>query len=62
MILFQDALIKIKKDQQKTETIVGDLNEITTQQVEKFCKMAVDIGSGDSRQEAAQNTFILDTP
>lgn len=37
------------------------LIEITTQQVEGFCKMAVDIGSGESWQRAVQNTVATDT-
>jgi hypothetical protein len=59
--LFDGCLYKIKKDQQKIESILGDLNEITTQQVETYCKMAVDIGFGKSWQEAVQRSFSADT-
>ena len=49
-----------KNNQQKIKTVMGDLNEITTMHVDGFCKMAVDIGSGESWQEATQNTFVFD--
>ena len=59
--LFDGCLYKIKNDERKAENIIGELNGIVTQQVEKFCKMAVDIGFGKSWKEAVQNTFIFDT-
>ena len=59
--LFDGCLYKIKSDQQKTESIIGGLNEFASQQVEGFCKMAVDIGSGDSWQGAVQNIVATDT-
>lgn len=54
--LFDGCLYKMKIDQQKIEIIVGDLNEIVTQKIDKFCKMAVDIGFGASWHEAVQNS------
>jgi DNA polymerase-1 len=60
--LFDGCLYKIKCQKENTTRIAGGLNEIVTQQVEGFCKMAVDIGSGDSWKEAVENTVILDTP
>jgi DNA polymerase-1 len=59
--LFDGCLYKIKTDEQKIESIIGELNEIVTQQVEKFCKMAVDIGFGKSWQEAVQRSLFSDT-
>jgi DNA polymerase-1 len=59
--LFDGCLYKIENDQQKMENIMGDLNEVTSQQVEGFCKMAIDIGCGDSWQGAVQNTVATDT-
>ncbi len=59
--LFDGCLYKIKNDQQKIENIMGELNEIASQQVEGFCEMAVDIGSGDSWQGAVQNTVATYT-
>jgi DNA polymerase-1 len=59
--LFDGCLYKIKSDQQKLENIMGDIIEITTQQVEGFCKMAVDIGSGESWQGAVRNAVTADT-
>ena len=56
--LFDGCLYKIKRDQQKIEKIMGDLNEIVTQQVETFCKMAVDIGFGKSWKEAVQRSLF----
>ena len=58
--LFDGCLYKVRNDQQKIKIIMGDLHEIVTQQVEEFCKMAVDIGSGISWQEAVQNTVDFD--
>jgi DNA polymerase-1 len=58
--LFDGCLYKIKNDERKIENIIGELNEIVAQQVENFCKMAADIGTGDSWQEAVQNTFVFD--
>ena len=58
--LFDGALYKIKCQKENIAEIIGGLNEIATQQVEKFCKMAADIGSGESWQEAVQNTFVFD--
>jgi DNA polymerase-1 len=58
--LFDGCLYKVKRDQQKIEKIMGDLNEIVTQQVETFCKMAVDIGFGNSWQEAVQRSLFSD--
>ena len=54
--LFDGCLYKIKNDERKAENIIGELNEIVTQQVEKFCKMAVDIGFGKSWQEAVHSS------
>jgi DNA polymerase-1 len=59
--LFDGCLYKIKNDQQKIENIMGDLNEVASQQVEEFCKMAVDIGSGESWQGAVQNSVTTIT-
>ena len=59
--LFDGCLYKIKRDQQKIENIKENLIEITTQQVNGFCKMAVGIGSGDSWQGAVQNVVATDT-
>ena len=58
--LFDGCLYKIKTDERKIENIIGELNEIVAQQVENFCKMAADIGTGESWQEAVQNTIIFD--
>ena len=58
--LFDGCLYKIRKDRQKIANIIGDLNEIATQQVETFCKMAVDIETGTSWQDAVQNTCVFD--
>jgi hypothetical protein len=57
--LFDGALYKIKCQKENTAKIIGGLNEIATQQVETFCKMAVDIGSGKSWQDAVQKTGII---
>lgn len=54
--LFDGGLYKIKNDQQKIGNIMEGLIEISTEQVEGFCKMAVDIGSGNSWQDAVQNS------
>ena len=54
--LFDGCLYKFKNDERKIENSIGELNEIVTQQVEKFCKMAVDIGFGKSWQEAVQSS------
>jgi len=59
--LFDGCLYKIKNNQQKTGNIMEDLIEITTQQIEKFCKMAVDIGTGESWQGAVQNAVTTNT-
>jgi DNA polymerase-1 len=59
--LFDGSLYKIKNDQQNVENIIGDLNEVASQQVEGFCKMAVDIGSGETWQGAVQNIVAADT-
>jgi DNA polymerase-1 len=59
--LFDGCLYKIKNNQQKIGNIMEGIIEITTQQVEGFCKMAVDIGSGESWQRAVQNTVATDT-
>ena len=59
--LFDGGLYEIKTTQQKIDNIMGDLNEIASQQVEGFCKMAVDIGSGVSWQEAVRNASEFDT-
>ena len=59
--LFDGCLYKIKSNQQKIENIKEDLSEIATQQVDGFCKMAVDIGSGESWQGTVQNTVATDT-
>jgi DNA polymerase-1 len=59
--LFDGCLYKIKNYQQKVEDIMGDLNEITTQHIEGFCEMAVDIGLGASWKGAVQNTVATDT-
>jgi hypothetical protein len=39
---------------------MGELNEIASQQVEKFCKMGVDTGSGASWQETVRNASAFD--
>ena len=49
--LFDGGLYKIKCQKENTANIAGGLNEIVTQQVEGFCKMAADIGIGESWQE-----------
>jgi DNA polymerase-1 len=59
--LFDGCLYKIKNNQQKIGNIMEDLIEVTTQQVEGFCKMAIDIGSGKCWQGAVQNTVATDT-
>jgi DNA polymerase-1 len=59
--LFDGCLYKIKNDQQNFESLIGGINEITTQHIEGFCKMAVDIGSGGSWQGAVENTVAADT-
>ena len=59
--LFDGCLYKIKSDQQEIENVKEDLIEITTQQVKGFCKMSVDIGSGDSWQGAVRNAVATDT-
>jgi DNA polymerase-1 len=59
--LFDGCLYKIKNDQQKIESLIGDINEVVSQQVEGFCKMSIDIGSGKSWQGAVQNTVATDT-
>jgi len=59
--LFDGCLYKIKNDQQNIGNIMEGLIEISTQQVEGFCKMAVDIGSGESWQGAVQNAVATDT-
>jgi DNA polymerase-1 len=58
--LFDGCLYKVQNDKGKIKNIMGDIDEIVTQQVEKFCKMAVDIGTGESWQEAVENTFVFD--
>jgi DNA polymerase-1 len=58
--LFDGCLYKVKNDERKIKNSIGELNEIVTKKVEKFCKMAVDIGTGESWQEAVQNTFVFD--
>ena len=58
--LFDGGLYKIKNDQQKIKNIMGELNEIASQKIEGFCKMAVDIGFGNSWQEAVQKTCAFD--
>lgn len=50
--LFDGCLYKIRNDQRKIKTAMGDLHEITTTHIDGFCKMAVDIGAGASWQEA----------
>ena len=59
--LFDGCLYKIKNNRQKIEKMMGALNEIATQQIEGFCNMAVDIGSGESWQGAVQNVVAADT-
>jgi hypothetical protein len=51
--LFDGCLYKVKNDQLRTESIIGDLFEVSTQRVDGFCKMDVDVGSGESWIEAA---------
>jgi hypothetical protein len=58
--LFDGCLYKVRHNQQKIKIIMGDLHETVTQQIEEFCKMGVDIGSGISWQEAVQNTVVFD--
>ena len=57
--LFDGALYKIKCQKENIAEIVGGLNETATEQVKGFCKMAVDIGTGESWQEAVQKTGII---
>jgi hypothetical protein len=59
--LFDGCLYKIKNNQQKIRNIKEGLIEISTQQVEEFCKMAIDIGSGESWQRAVQKAVATDT-
>jgi DNA polymerase-1 len=59
--LFDGCLYKIQNDKEKIKNIVGDLNEIVTQEVENFCKMSVDIGFGKTWQEAVQSNSVPDT-
>ena len=59
--LFDGCLYKIKNKQQNIKNIMEVLIENTTQQVKGFCKMGVDIGSGESWQGAVQNTIATDT-
>ena len=56
--LFDGCLYKVRNDRQR---IIEDLNEIVTQQIDKFCQMAVDIGFGASWQEAVQNSDTAST-
>jgi DNA polymerase-1 len=56
--LFDGCLYKITNDHHRIKNMIGGLNEIATQQVEKFCKMAVDIGFGETWQEAVQSSSL----
>jgi DNA polymerase-1 len=58
--LFDGCLYKVTNDNNRIKSLVGDLNEIVTQQVENFCKMSVDIGFGKTWQEAVQNSSVPD--
>jgi len=58
--LFDGCLYEIKNDQKKIGNIMEAIIEISTQQVEGFCKMAVDIGLGTSWQDAVQNAVATD--
>ena len=54
--LFDGGLYMIRNDHQYAQDLKEALYEIVTQRVGKFCRMAVDIGTGDSWQEAVQNS------
>ena len=59
--LFDGCLYKIKNDQQKIEKIMEVLIEISTKQIEGFCRMAVDFGSGESWHRAVQSATATDS-
>ena len=59
--LFDGCLYKIKNNQQNIGNIKEGLIEISTQQIEGFCKMGVDIGAGESWQGAVQNAVATNT-
>ena len=58
--LFDGCLYKIRNNHQNVQNLKEALYEIVTQQIDKFCRMAVDIGFGDSWQEAVQNSHAHD--
>ena len=58
--LFDGCLYMIRNDHKYAQDLKEALYEIVTQRVDKFCRMAVDIGFGDSWQEAVQNSCAHD--